>query len=383
GPALFYVLWLPYRLTGSSSASIQFAALVVNGAAVVGIALVARRRGGLPLVLLTLVLLGLMVRSSGALFFRDPWNPSITVLPFVLLVFLAWSISARERWAVPVATGVASFLVQTHVSYALPSVTVVGVGLAGVAVTEWRRRGDEHLRERIRVWRGALVATGAVLVVFWAPTVIQQLTHDPGNLGTLISFFREHGRAQSYSDSWHVVASQLGVWPEWLRGASRVSIFTGAVDLRGGAPVPVAGLALAGATVFAWFRARDALRLDCIVGAALLTAFIAVSRIFGEIFPYLVRWTWALGMLTWLAIAWTVAAAWRSQPLPRTDRDRLVGQVALAVFAVGLVSLSVANTVSAARAGNLDPRASKAVPVFSRAVRDALPPGNGVVEIRG
>ncbi|MFI5372597.1 MAG: hypothetical protein ACHQ52_13660, partial [Candidatus Eisenbacteria bacterium] len=47
GPALFYVLWLPYRLTGSSSASIQFAALVVNGAAVVGIALVARRRGGL------------------------------------------------------------------------------------------------------------------------------------------------------------------------------------------------------------------------------------------------------------------------------------------------------------------------------------------------
>jgi hypothetical protein len=383
GPALFYLLWLPYRITGSGTASILFAALAVNAATVVAIVLVARRRGGLPLVLLTLVLLGLFVRSTGPLFFRDPWNPSITVLPFVLLVFLAWSLGAAERWALPVAAGVASFLVQTHVSYALPAATVVGVGVAGAALTDWRRRADEQRDGRLRSWLGAGVVTAVVLFVFWLPVVVQQLTRDPGNLGTVVRFFRDHGREHSYGDAWHVVASQLAPWPEWLRGASRVSIFTGAVDLGGSTPLAVAAVALAGATVLAWFKARDAFRLDCIVAAGLVAAFVAVSRIVGEIFPYLVRWTWALGMLTWLAIGWSFAAAWLARPDPRTDRDRRVGQVTLAVFAAALVALTVVNAVDAARAGNLDERSSKAVPVLSREVRAALPSGDGIVEIQG
>ena len=84
GPILYYLLWLPYRITGSTSLSLGFAALTLNAVALVGIALVAKRRGGLPLVLLTLFLIGLLMSSLGAQFFRDVWNPSITILPFVL-----------------------------------------------------------------------------------------------------------------------------------------------------------------------------------------------------------------------------------------------------------------------------------------------------------
>ena len=46
---------VPYRLSGSSSGSLAFAALCVNAAAVLGILLVARRRGGTTLLLVTSV----------------------------------------------------------------------------------------------------------------------------------------------------------------------------------------------------------------------------------------------------------------------------------------------------------------------------------------
>ena len=62
------------------------------------------------------------------------WNPSITILPFVLVVLLAWSMSCGEAWALPVGAGVATFLVQTHVSYGFITAAVVAAGL--------RRRGD-------------------------------------------------------------------------------------------------------------------------------------------------------------------------------------------------------------------------------------------------
>src|ERR687893_706698 len=54
GPALYYVLAVPYRLLGSTASALDAGALLVNAGSVVGMAVVARRRGGGPLVFLTL-----------------------------------------------------------------------------------------------------------------------------------------------------------------------------------------------------------------------------------------------------------------------------------------------------------------------------------------
>jgi hypothetical protein len=380
GPLLYYVLWLPYRLTGSTAVSLVVAALVVNGLAVVGIALIARRRGGDALLLLTLFALGLLMRSLGAQFLRDVWNPSIPVLPLVLLVFLAWATSAGDLWAVPVAAGVATFLVQTHVSYGLLALTVSIVGVAGLAVTEWRRRPPSPARRR--AWfRSALVTIG-VLAVLWLPVLVQQVFRDPGNASTLYHFFRDHGREQSYAHAWHVMASQLSAWPEWLRGRGKPNIYTGAVDLSGATPLAVGLVALVGAAVVAWFRGKDAFRLDVIVLAAVAAGFVAVTRIVGEIFPYLVRWSWAVGMLAWLAIVWTVVTAWQARRSTPSARDRAIGRWALVLVGAGFVVVTVMNTASAIDAGNPDPYGSRFVHVLTRDVQSRLPRGDGVVEIR-
>jgi hypothetical protein len=384
GPLLYYVLWLPYRLTGSTSVSLVIGALVVNAVAITGIALIAKRRGGLTLLLITLLLLGLFERALGAQFLRDVWNPSITVLPLALLVFLAWTASAGDVWAVPIAAGVATFLVQTHVSYGLVTGTICLGAVVGLVITERRRGPASAARRRTYLW-GAVITAG-VLVVLWLPVVVQQLFRDPGNVGQLYHFFRDHGREQSYGNAFHVMAQQLSAAPEWLRGADRVNVFSGAVDLSGSTPIPLALLALVAATVVSWWRDKVAWRLDALVLAACAAGFVAVTRIVGEIFPYLVRWSWTLGMLTWLAIAWTVVVtyrAWTARAGEVQDtRRRLVGTVAFALVIVGFAAITVVNTVDAADAGNPDPYSTALTAKFVPALLDRVPDGPGVVEIR-
>ena len=81
---------------------------------------------------MSLVGCGLLVRAVGPKFVSNPWNPDITVLPYGLLVLLAWTMTCGDTWALPVAVGVASFCVQTHVGYAPMAIPVLLWG-AGVA----------------------------------------------------------------------------------------------------------------------------------------------------------------------------------------------------------------------------------------------------------
>jgi hypothetical protein len=380
GPALYYLLAVPYRLTGSSSGSLAFAALCLNAGAVLGISLIARRRGGIPLLLITSVFVLLLVRTLGAQFPRDPWNPYVTVLPFLLLLFVVWSLACGDRWALPVAAGVGSFLVQTHVGYALVVVVAICAGVAGLVVSE--RAVDEERRHRS--WWMMLAITGAVLLAFWLPVAVQQLTRDPGNVSRLVDFFGEHGREQRYEDAWHVLALQLGAWPDWLKGASTPSV-VGTIDFSAALPVPIGLFALLGATALAWRRARSALVLDVVVLAVLAASFVAMTRIVGDVLTYLVKWTWALGTITWIAVAWSCVAAWQARERPatiRSPRFQQIARVGMAVLVVALTTIVVVDTVAAARAGTPEPDASASMAKLGDAAFAALPDRPGVVEVR-
>ena len=379
GPILYYLLWLPYRITGSTGVSLVVAALTLNALVVVAIAFVARRRGGVPLVLITLLLVGILCAAEGAQTLREVWNPFITLLPFVLLVFVAWSLSCAEAWALPVGVAVATFLVQTHVSYGLVASALLLAGVVGAAITMWRRRrADAERAHRYRSWTWSVVVTAAVAAVLWLPVVVQQVRDEPGNLSTLVRFFRDHGREHSYGDAWHVVASQLSVWPDWVHAHVVGNIYTGGLDLGGSTPIAFWAVVLVAAAVVTWRRAKDAFRLDVLLALTIVVAVVSVSRIVGEIFPYLVTWTWVVGMLVWLAIAWSVVRWWQT----REATDPRVGAIALGVVAAGLVVVSVVNTIDAATAGNPEARRSPLVKAMVDRIEEELPTGDGVVEIR-
>jgi hypothetical protein len=241
GPALFYALAVPYRLAGSHSIGLGLGALLINGLAISGMAIVVRRRGGLPLLLLTLVGCAVLMRSLGAAFLRDPWNPYITVLPFGLLVLVTWAMTCGEAWALPVGVGVASFCVQTHVGYAPIAIPLLVWGATWLVLTR-RRRGDAdeyHEKRRRDLVRAAAVAA-AVLVVMWLPAAIQQLTESPGNLTEVVEDFTgASGLKHSIADGYRVVGGQFGLVPQWLTGRVELDPFSGQPLLLDSAPPPV------------------------------------------------------------------------------------------------------------------------------------------------
>ncbi|MGZ8751962.1 MAG: hypothetical protein ACXW1S_03190, partial [Acidimicrobiia bacterium] len=364
GPALFYVLVVPYRLLGSSLIALSLTALAINAASVVAIGWIGKRRGGLVLAALLLFGTVLLLGGLGGTVLRDVWNPTITVLPLAVLVLVVWSALEGDGWALPVAAGIGSFLVQSHVGYAGAVGVLLIWGLGGTIVAS--RRSDRALVP-------TLVGAAGVLAVMWSLPLIEQFTSHPGNLGLVLKFAREpEAPHHVLRDGWLVVARALSWRMPWVTGATSVNPFIGEVSLAGGPAVPVGLLALAGGGVLAAYRREwSAMRFDLTVGLALSAAVISFGRISGPMFPYLVVWVWGLAMLAWIAAAWS---AWCSVPSSVRGRGTRVVVLVLGC-ALGIVSLVVAFDVGSAEpAGAPEVAATR---TFSKAARDAVSEGRG------
>ena len=205
GPALFYALALPYRLTGSSHFGLALGALLINAIAVVGMGVVARRHGGTSLLLCTMLVCAVLVRALGANFVRDPWVCFVTVLPFALAVLLSYAAFSGDAWALPVTAAVSSFVAQTHVGYVVLAVPLIAWGAVGL-LGRARRTGAS------RSAGVAVLATAAVLVLAWSPPVADEVLHDEGNLSRIVDWFGAQGdEAHSLPEGARVVTAQLRV----------------------------------------------------------------------------------------------------------------------------------------------------------------------------
>ena len=346
GPILFYLLAVPYRLTGGSSIGLNLGALLINGAAIVGMAVVARRRGGTPLLLCTLLGCGLLVRTLGPDFVRDPWVCYITVIPFGLMVLLSWSMTCGDTWALPVGVAVASFLAQTHVGYVALAVPLLAWGALCLArqAAGRKRRGDAGVGPAPGAVTRAGIIAAIVGAVLWSPPLIDQVFHSPGNLSKILRWFQE-GKPHTLVEGYRVVGAQFGWPPEWLTHLRRAPLLgSGETAFLRSAPRPVLLVPVALAGFVLWRRrANHACRLVATVGLGLILGVVAVTRTVGVVYDYRLRWTWVLGMLAIVVVAWTT---W----LAITARSRRGGRwlVSTALCAVGL--LSIMNSVSATRA---------------------------------
>jgi hypothetical protein len=333
GPLLFYVLAIPYRLLGSRPSGMLLAALLVNGASVAGIVLLAGRRGGRVLLVAATIAVVLLCRALGADFLRDPWNPNLTVLPFAVLIFLAWSIMCADTWMLPVAVVVASFVVQSHIGYAAMVGVVLGGAIAWrlIAVVRQRIAGVDAHPRRAAAIVGVTVALAALA---WLPSAVDQARD--GNLRAIYNFFRRPQPTPSLDTALRVVGRALTFPGAWISGYEgvRTSDFT---SVASGVFVPLALLALlAGLVVTVRRRDGDAAALLALVAAVLLAGVYSVSHISGPLAAYLVRWLLVLGMLSWLAAAWTL---WPVLSRVRLDRSARGARVALvgAVIAAAVV----------------------------------------------
>lgn len=379
GPAIFYLLAVPYRLTGGASVGLYLGALAINAGAVAGMALIARRRGGVALMLVTLLASGLLARSLEADFVRDPWNPSVTVLPFGLMLFLAWAMTCRELWALPAGVAVASFLAQTHIGYVALALPLLAWGAAWMVVPAvastrfWRRASAVETKHAppeadLRRVGWTVAASAGLLVLLWAPPVVEQLTGDSGNFGAIVDYFRANEEpAHSLTDGWRVMSTQFSATPDWVTGAESTSLSGEPAALYGGLVVPVMLVPLGLATAFLWQRGGESRRLLLTLAVALVLAFVAVARTTGIAFTYRLHWVQVLGMATGVVMAWAAWLAIQPRLSPRALRQ--AAGAALAMLAV----IAVVNVAGASRAGTPLERESGAVAALMPEVLAGLP----------
>jgi hypothetical protein len=211
----------------------------------------------------------------------------------------------------------------------------------------------------------------------WLPPLVEQPTSSQGKMERIQDWLSDPRDRHGIGEAYRVVGAQLSQEPEWVAGAELPNPFgSGEVAaLAERAPFPLLALLFLGSIVSLWRRrVGTGLVLAGTVTMGLLLGVVSVMRVQGPLLPYLVRWTWVLGLAAALVVLWGVIcqfpARWRGPS----------GWPVLAV-AVGLTVVSAINSVSAVRAG--PPHASEVAASLTRSVFEALPAGDDPVLLRG
>jgi hypothetical protein len=305
GPIYFYMLAPLYWLTGQHAHSLAWTASLLNLCSVWLVLSRLKKRGGAGVFVAGAALLLLYVLQTEELFV-NPWNPYVTLLPLAaLIVSCADFASTVHLGALPLIVLLASFVTQTHAGHIPCAGAVVLASL--ILHLRHRRHADAPLRGAGASDRRYLLASAAVLIVAWAPPVIENLRGDPGNLTFLFHYVR-HRQATSVSDAlsgyvhymaalplWRLAAPwSPGPWPgsEWLAGLVTLAQFV--------------LLWLAGR--WAGARGRPFHRALCLVSLTGSVAGLwAASRIIDDVFTYVIFWVSILSLTNLTAILSVVA----------------------------------------------------------------------------
>ncbi len=380
GPLSFYLLAPTYRLLGSSAWSMVVAAVVLHVGAIAAALAIAARRGGRTLALGTAAMLAVLSLGYGVTALSEPWNPYLPLLWWIVVLLAVWSVACGDLLMLPVAVAAASFCAQTHVPY-----LALCLGLGALAALAWlvavRSAPAAATRRRALRW-GALAAV--VGVVLWAPPTIDQLTNDPGNYRMIVEHLVTPPEGEvpaGVAEAVTEVSRRLDVVHVVTDGSAEPGVLVpGSLDRpaspgRGQAVLAVWVLAVAGAV---WLRDRRLLLLHAVVAVALLLAVLAVSRIFGFMWFYLMLWIWGVAALMVLATIST-AATWASRALP-PDRARRAGRIGAVCLAAVAVAASARLALDAPGASRSDHELSAVLAPLVAPTAAALEAGTGAAD---
>jgi hypothetical protein len=336
GPMLYWLLAVPAHL-GPDAIVLTMAA--VNIAAVVGIVVLAGRRGGPLLASLMAVGVVLLWRSLPVEISYEVWNAWAGVWPFTLMLFLAWSVACGDHpLLVPLALA-ASFVAQTHLTYLAPTLLAVGIAVAGLVYAR-RSRPLPHLRR----WA---IAAGIVVAVCWSAPVLDQLRSDPGNLGQAFRLATDDHPTLGIDSGLDTSARAIGVPPWWARESQNPA--ERLIDLL---DVPTLGVLSAIAVVAALAVllgiARRRGRTDLVTGIALALALCLSIVVVAASMPagllgfaavgYTLAWTAAPGMWVWIVLIWSLLVLVVPVHLAGS-RGRLAGALGVVAVLAILVAL--------------------------------------------
>lgn len=351
GPLLFDVLALPVRVLGGP-VGLVVGVSALNAACVIGAILAARRIAGDLGAALVGVAAGGIAWSMGSELLIDVWQPHVLILPFLCFLVVIWGTATGHLRFLPLALGIGSLLVQTHLSYAyvVPVLLLIAIGAAASDLRRARRE-DEHgwPTTRRRARRVGMTAA-VVLVLAWIQPLLEQFT-SPGD-GNVTRLLTSAGGEQVNLGprlGVRVVAAVVTLPPWWTRWGFDGAVPTSVLTDRSGQLEPVAGslpnfgLSLASVVVLLGLLAvarvvarrrsdRVAGRLLVVIGVAvmvpLVAALVTPVGLLG-LSSHQMRWLWPISAMVMVALALVAVRA------RRQERGVLLGCLALAILLGG------------------------------------------------
>jgi hypothetical protein len=338
GPLLYWLLALPARL-GPAAMVLVIGAM--NTASVFGAVAIARRRGGDVLMVIAAATLAVMSASLVGHIYSDVWNPAAGLLPFTLLIFLAWTIGCGDVRLLPVAAVVASFVAQCHLTFLLPALGLLLVAGAGV------------LAAKIRPTRRTLIVTGLTLLICWSAPLLDEIVHRPGNIEILARTAFSGTPTAGVESGIRAATHTVGAPPWWL------GIPAGASDrITDIAKPPAVGSVISAAAILTMLAALLVLsfkrrRRDLALAAAqALVMTFAIALVAGGnptkgllvlSLGYTLWWGTAAGAWAWATLVLGSAALFVRHPLvARLSRPSAVVGLAVLGATVAVVRLAIA-----------------------------------------
>ncbi len=350
GPLLFDWLAVPTKLAAYNGLIIG--AALLNAACIGGIAVFAWRQGGAVLVAAAMAMCTALAWTMGSELLFDPWQPHSMLFPFLFLTFLVWSMANGDLAALPWAAGVASFIVETHLSYAVLAPVFAGAGVVALAASirrGWKQEPDRRQHDWDRLRRVVLV-TAVVLVLCWAQPFVEQFTEaGGGNLGRLATHASSSEHKVGAVNGARLIAAVVARPPFWARPSfghsfaevlpqeSRAGEFRRLKGVPGSraaaAGLLVVGAVVAGGTALAW-RRRDRLGLTGLAtgAVALGLGFLTAATLpIGNVGTpgHQLRWLWPISIFLTAAVILAALRRWRGAVYVFTAIAVLLGALAV------------------------------------------------------
>ena len=335
GP-LWFDLLAPFVRLGGPSVGLAAGVAIANAACIAIAAWSARRVGGYRALLVVTTLSAGIVWSMGSELLFDPWQPHAMILPFWAFLIVMWALAAGHLVMAPIAVGLASLIVQTHLSFVY---TIIFVSVAGTCLAAWsvRRAGSAA-----PPWRRPLLASSLVLVLAWIQPFLDQVAGEGNLLALLETRGSDSSATYELGTSLRVVASIVAFPPWWGRSGFSTSEITSAdvtdAQASSGATIGLAiVVALLGAVVVAGHRRRS--RATVTVGTLAVVAVVAavVSMTLSPIGVvgfslHQLRWLWPVSAFVLAAMLFGISEWW---PARQPAKVLLLGATAaLSVMAL-------------------------------------------------
>lgn len=304
GPLVFDLVALPVKLFGGGP-GIAFGIAAFNIVLVWLVGWTTARVAGNRVAIAALLMMATLMWSLGSELLYDPWQPNLLVLTFYALLIMVWAVLAgRPGFLIP-ATLLASFAIQTHLSYVYLAALLLVIGSVWVIATAWRERDERPLFKGL----GALWWSVVAGLAAWSQPLIEQVTGgSQGNIARLV-------RAQSAAEDQlvglvatvRVMARVVALPPWWGRsGYAEAFAEPGATVTGAALNAPALGISMValGALLVVLGVLGWRCRSDGPVLAAVLVALFALAGAFWTIartpvddlgLPgHRIRWLWPL-----------------------------------------------------------------------------------------